>query len=175
MYASLSEKVDLSCDCFVKMALFYGNTKNRIGIRLADVLMMRAEALFELDRHNEALPLINQIRERAQRSTTLISYAPNLDVSLYQPGVNCSWTSNFARQALRWERRLEFAMEGSRFFDLVRWGVASDEINAYYNGESRRRSYLADGSFTKNKNEYIPIPESQISLVKGIYKQNPGY
>ena len=175
VYASLKENVDPSCDCFVNMSPFYGNTKNRIVIRLADVILMRAEALIELDRHNEALPLINQIRERAQRSTTLISYAPNLDVSLYQPGVNCSWTSNFARQALRWERRLEFAMEGSRFFDLVRWGVASDEINAYYNGESRRRSYLADGSFTKNKNEYIPIPESQISLVKGIYKQNPGY
>lgn len=175
IYASLKENVDPSCDCVVNMSPFYGNTKNRIVIRLADVILMRAEALIELGRHNEALPLINQIRERAQRSTTLISYAPNLDVALYQPGVNCSWTPDFAREALRWERRLEFAMEGSRFFDLVRWGIADQVINTYYREESTRRSYLADGNFTKNKNEYVPIPEKQISYVNGIYKQNPGY
>lgn len=175
VYASLKENVDPSCDCFVNMSPFYGNTKNRIVIRFADVVLMRAEALIELGRQSEALPLINQIRERAQRSTTLISYAPNLDVALYQPGVNCSWTQDFAREALRWERRLEFAMEGSRFFDLVRWGIADQVVNSYYQQESARRSYLTDGNFTKNKNEYVPIPEKQISYVNGIYKQNPGY
>lgn len=175
VYASLKENVDPSCDCFVNMSPFYGNTKNRIIIRYADAILMRAEALIELKRQDEALALINQIRERAQRSTTLTSYAPNQNVSLYQPGVNCTWTQDYARQALRWERRLEFAMEGSRFFDLVRWGIADDVINTYYKEESARRSYLASGNFTKNKNEYVPIPEKQISYVNGIYKQNPGY
>ncbi len=175
VYASLKENVDPSCDCFVNMSPFYGNTKNRIIIRLADVILMRAEALIELGRHGEALPLINQLRERAQRSTTLTSYAPNPNAALYQPGVNCTWDRDFARKALRWERRLEFAMEGSRFFDLVRWGIADEVINNYYKEESQRRSYLSGGNFTKNKTEYVPIPEKQISYVNGIYKQNPGY
>ncbi len=174
-YASLKENVDPSCDCFVNVAPFYGNSKNRIIIRYADAILMRAEALIELGRHNEALPLINQIRERAQRSTDMIDYAPKLSVSLYQPGVNCTWSNDFARQALRWERRLEFAMEGSRFFDLVRWGIADQVINAYFKTESSRRSFLRRGNFTKSKNEYIPIPQQQINFVNGIYKQNYGW
>lgn len=174
-YASLKENVDPSCDCFVNVAPFYGNSKNRIVIRYADAILMRAEALIELGRHNEALPLINQIRERAQRSTDMIDYAPKLSVSLYQPGVNCTWSNDFARQALRWERRLEFAMEGSRFFDLVRWGIADQVINAYFKTESSRRPFLKSGNFTKSKNEYIPIPQQQINFVNGIYKQNYGW
>ena len=174
-YASLKENVDPSCDCFVNVAPFYGNSKNRIIIRYADAILMRAEALIELGRHNEALPLINQIRERAQRSTDMIDYAPKLSVSLYQPGVNCTWSNDFARQALRWERRLEFAMEGSRFFDLVRWGIADQVINAYFKTESSRRPFLKSGNFTKSKNEYIPIPQQQINFVNGIYKQNYGW
>ena len=174
-YASLKENVDPSCDCFVNVAPFYGNSKNRIIIRYADAILMRAEALIELGRHNEALPLINQIRERAQRSTEMIDYAPKLSVSLYQPGVNCTWSNDFARQALRWERRLEFAMEGSRFFDLVRWGIADQVINAYFKTESSRRPFLKSGNFTKSKNEYIPIPQQQINFVNGIYKQNYGW
>lgn len=174
-YASLKENVDPSCDCFVNVAPFYGNSKNRIIIRYADAILMRAEALIELGRYNEALPLINQIRERAQRSTDMIDYAPKLGVSLYQPGVNCTWSNDFARQALRWERRLEFAMEGSRFFDLVRWGIADQVINAYFKTESSRRSFLRSGNFTKSKNEYIPIPQQQINFVNGIYKQNYGW
>lgn len=174
-YASLKENVDPSCDCFVNLSPFYGNSKNRILIRYADVLLMRAEALIELGRHNEALPLINQIRERAQQSTSLIEYAPNLNISLYQPGSNCDWTMDFARQALRWERRLEFAMEGSRFFDLVRWGVADQVINDYYKTEAVRRYYYNNARFTKNKNEYLPIPQKQINYVNGVYVQNPGW
>ncbi|MBD8347250.1 RagB/SusD family nutrient uptake outer membrane protein [Dysgonomonas sp. HGC4] len=174
-YASLKENVDPSCDCFVNVAPFYGNSKNRIIIRYADAILMRAEALIELGRPNEALPLINQIRERAQRSTDMIDYAPKLSMSLYQPGVNCAWSTDFARQALRWERRLEFAMEGSRFFDLVRWGITDQVVNSFFKTESSRRPFLKSGNFTKNKNEYIPIPQQQINFVNGIYKQNYGW
>ncbi len=174
-YASLKENVDPSCDCFVNIDPFYGNTKNRALIRYADVVLFRAEALIELGRQNEALPLINQIRERAQKSVNFISYAPNLDISLYQPGVNCTWNQDFARQALRWERRLEFAMEGSRFFDLVRWGIAANVMSDFFKTESNRISYYKNAQFTKNKNEYIPIPQKQINYVGGIYKQNVGW
>ena len=86
-----------------------------IFLRYADVLLMRAEALIELNRHNEALALINQVRQRAKQSMSMIPYATNTDIALYQDGVNITWNQENARKALRWERRLEFAMEGSRF------------------------------------------------------------
>ncbi len=175
LYASLKENVDPSCDCFVNVSPFYGNSKNRIVLRYADVILMRAEALIELNREQEALPLINMIRERAKNSITFIPYAKNLNISLYQNGVNCVWNKDFARQALRWERRLELAMEGNRFFDLVRWGIASQVMNSYFNSESARRSFLAAGKFDKNQDEYIPIPQQQINFTNGVYKQNPGW
>lgn len=174
-YASLKENVDPACDCFVNIDPFYGNTKNRALIRYADVVLFRAEALIELGRQGEALPLINQIRERAQKSVNFISYAPNLNISLYIPGTNCTWSQDFAREALRWERRLEFAMEGSRFFDLVRWGIAANVMSDFFRTESNRISYYKNAQFTKNKNEYIPIPQKQINYVGGIYKQNAGW
>ena len=175
-YASLKENVDPSCSCFKNINPFRGNSKNRIVLRYADVLLMRAEALIELNRSNEALPLINQVRQRAKQSTTLTPYATNTDIALYVDDVNCTWTQDFARKALRWERRLEFAMEGSRFFDLVRWGIADQVMNAYYTTEKTRRpAIFSSAYFTKNKNEYLPIPQSQIGYVRGNYKQNVGF
>lgn len=176
VYASLKENVDPTCDCFVPMVPFYANTKNRIVIRHADLLLMKAEALIELNRSSEALPIINSIRSRAKKSTDLIKYANEfIDIKLYQDGVNCNWTQDFARQALRWERRLELAMEGGRFFDLVRWGITERVMNEYYNTEKNRRSYYSGANFTKNKHEYLPIPQQQIKFSKYLYKQNVGY
>ena len=85
------------------------------------------------------------------------SYESNFKIDTYQPGVNCTWTKDFARQALRWERRLEFAMEGNRFFDLVRWGIADTYLNAYFQTEKARVKYLKDGHFTKNRDEYLSL------------------
>src|SRR5699024_1810427 len=68
-YNSMKENVSPDCDCFINIPPFYSNTKSRILIRYADVLLFRAEALIELGRHSEALPLINQLRERAAKST----------------------------------------------------------------------------------------------------------
>lgn len=175
VYASLKENVDPSCDCFVNVSPFYANSKNRIVIRYADVVLIKAEALIETQLQaniDKALTLINSIRDRASKSTKFISYAPNLKVESY---TNANWNYDYAQKALRWERRLEFAMEGSRFFDLVRWGIADKTINNYYSTESTRRSYYSGASFTKNKNEYIPIPQQQISFSNGIYKQNYGW
>jgi hypothetical protein len=174
-YASLKENVDPDYEGFVNMSPFYANDKNRIVLRFADVLLMRAEALIELNRAAEALPLINQLRSRAQQSESMISYAPNMNIALYQDGVNCTWTTDYARTALRWERRLEMAMEGSRFFDLVRWGIADQVINDFYTTESGKRAYYQGAHFTKNKHEYLPIPQQQINFSKGVYKQNYGW
>ncbi|MGL5273315.1 MAG: RagB/SusD family nutrient uptake outer membrane protein, partial [Phocaeicola sp.] len=173
LYASLKENVDPSCDCFQNVSPFYGNSKNRIVIRYADVLLFRAEALIELNRENEARLLINQVRERAKNSTLFIPYAQNLNVITYP---STGWTQEYAREALRWERRLEFAMEGSRFFDLVRWGIADQVMNAYFVSEGARRNYLSAGRFNKNQDEYIPIPQQQINFVgSSIYQQNAGW
>lgn len=173
VYASLKENVDPTCDCFHNVSPFYANSKNRIVLRYADVLLFRAEALIELNRESEARPLINEVRERAKASTLFIPYAKNLDITSYPA---TGWTNNFAREALRWERRLEFAMEGSRFFDLVRWGIADQVMNTYFNKESQRRSYLSGGKFDKNQDEYIPIPQQQINFVgSDVYKQNAGW
>jgi len=174
VYASLKENVDPECDCQNKVnGTFWASSLNHIVIRYADVLLMRAEALIELNRAGEALPLINKIRTRAAVSNTLIDYyAPSLDTRNYQDGVNCTWNQEFARKALRTERRLEFAMEGSRFFDLVRWGIADQVINAYYLSESNRRNYYSDAYFTKNKNEYLPVPYAQITASGNRYEQN---
>ncbi len=174
-FSSLKENVDPASDYYVKTGPWYANSKNNIIIRYADVLLMRAEALIEMGNFTDALPLINQVRTRAKVSTSLISFATNLDIQTYQDGVNCVWTQDYARQALRWERRLELAMEGSRFFDLVRWGIADEVMNAYYLGEATDHTYYQGAEFEKNKNEYVPVPIQQINYSKGSYEQNYGF
>jgi hypothetical protein len=84
-----------------------------------------------------------------------------------------------ARNAVRFEQRLEFAMEGHRFFDLVRWGIADQVINDYLTVEQNRRVYLKGAKFVKGKHEYFPIPAQEIlnSAIGGTptLVQNPGY
>jgi hypothetical protein len=178
LYASLKQNVKRTQ--YVQVGPFYANAKNKIILRLADVMLWKAEALIELGRQNEALPLINAIRNRSKNSTALLKlsngdYESKFLIDEYKPGVNCDWTKDFARQALRYERRLEFAMEGNRFFDLVRWGVADITINAYLEKEKDKRKYLKDGAFQKSRDEYLPIPLNQIRFSHNLYVQNPGY
>jgi hypothetical protein len=144
---------------------------NTVLIRYADVLLWKAEALIELDRFDEALPIINSIRTRAANSTGRLNNASNYSIANYTSFAN----KEAARQALRWERRLELGLEGLRFFDLIRWGIAKENIDAYLAVESGRKPYLAEAAFTKGKHEYLPIPNLQINLSGGIYIQNPGY
>jgi hypothetical protein len=176
-FSSMKENVSPLCECFEKITPFMSSSKNTILIRYSDVLLWKAEALIELGRENEAMPIINDIRLRAKNSTTNLEDAFGVPLSdykieLYEAG---QWNQDFARKALRWERRLELALEGQRFFDLVRWGVASETIAEYLNIEKTKRTYLNDAVFVAGKNEYMPIPYQQIELSKGIYKQNRNY
>ena len=157
---------------------FIGSSKNWDILKYDDVLLMKAEALIELGQEDAALPLINQIRTRAA-NTDWLKYTDgttfsNYKISTYEDGVNINWTKDNARIALQWERRLEFAGESSRFHDLVRWGIAAETVNNYFLEEKTKRTYLNGASFTKGKNEYFPIPYSQIILSKGLYEQNSG-
>ena len=95
----------------------------------------------------------------------------------YKPGVNCpAWTKDYARKALRFERKLELAMEGERFFDLVRWGAAEEVLNSYFSTEKATRTYITDETkFVAGRDEYLPIPQAQINFSGGLYEQNPGY
>ncbi len=134
-YVSLKENVDPDCDC-LKKGSYWASSLNHIVIRYADVLLMRAEALIQLNdgRIADAISLINDVRSRAAGSTMLIfnykeEYGVNFKVTPYELK---AYTQDEAMKMLKWERRIEFGMESSRFFDLVRWGEAKDVINAYY-------------------------------------------
>ena len=149
---SLKDVVLYDNPCFKKVNPFMSSSKSRDIIRYDDALLWKAEALIELDRHMEALPIINRIRKRAGESTSRLVDANgqptgNFHIAMSQDGVNCSWTQSFAREALRWERRLELAMEGFRFFDLVRWSIADRYINEYLSTEKAKRTYLAASVF----------------------------
>lgn len=176
-FSTMKEVSPPDCSCLQKVGPYFGSSKNTDIIRYDDVLLMKAEALIELGRHVEALPIINQIRVRAKNSTGRLKYANGTFASNYriEPYSSSNWTHDFARQASRWERRLEFAMESPRFFDLVRWGIAAETLNGYLTVEKTRYSFLQNASFTKGRDEYLPIPQAQINLTEGLYKQNPGY
>lgn len=143
---------------------------------------MRAEALIELGRLEEAREIINDIRTRAANSVNKhIAYAKDFcEIALYT-------ASDFsdkdkARTRLRWERRLEMAMESSRYFDLRRWGIASSVLNSYFEKAAKSEyekvkygQYYKDAHYTPGKNEFYPIPYNQLYYVPGLYVQNEGY
>ncbi|SFE51572.1 RagB/SusD family nutrient uptake outer membrane protein [Thermoflexibacter ruber] len=157
------------------------NANNYRMIRYAHVLLMLAEAEAELGNLERARELVNQIRRRAANPDGFVRTASGAPAANYRVGTyDTPWTSKeFAINAVRFETRLELAMEGHRFFDLVRWGIAAPTLNAYYAVEGTRRAYLRGVQFTANKHEYFPIPLQEIvnSQLKGqpTLKQNPGY
>lgn len=147
-------------------------------IRYADVLLYKAEALIELGEDlDQARQLINKVRERAKNSAYVrdfndpSKFAANYNIATYPAA---GWTQDYARKALRTEMRLEKAMEGERFFDLVRWGIAKETMNAYYAAEKDNRVYYQNATFESGR-EYFPIPVAQYNFSGGKYVQNPGY
>src|SRR4051812_33110014 len=180
-FGTMKELQLASCPCFKKLGPFFGASVNLDIIRYDDVLLMNAEAQIQLGNPAAALPLINQIRDRASKSTDMLkkadgTFPSNYRIDVYKPGVNIPvWDQATALSALQWERRMEFAMESPRFFDLVRWGTADKVLNDYFAVEKTRHSFLSSAHFTKNQHEYFPIPQEQITFTNGLYQQNKKY
>lgn len=167
-----------SSPAFRQYEAFFSISRNTDQIRWAEVLLWKAEALIELNRVGEALPIINQIRRRA------ISGASLSRIVDAEGNATGNWTvgeytdlgsQDNARRILRMERRLELAFESKRFFDLVRWGIAGETLNQYFNEERSRVAHLTDALFTAGRDEYLAIPQEQITISQGLYVQNPGY
>lgn len=176
-YHTMKEQQLATSPSYHKEGPFIGSSKNIDIIRFDDVLLMQAEAYIELGQLEMARPLINQIRIRAANSTGRLKMANGEFASKYniKEYPSTGWDQETARQALRWERRLEFATESPRFFDLVRWGIASEVLNKYIEIEKVRRPFLSTAKFTAGRDEYLPIPQREITFTKGLYKQNPGF
>ena len=162
---------------------------NYMFIRYADILLLKAEALIETASGTnaatdaglvEARNLINQVRQRAANSIDgnytpidLDPFSADYYVGLYptEGDGNLAWTRDRARMALRMERRLELALEGNRWFDLVRWGndYLMKTINTYMTEESALRSYYQGRSITANE-IFLPVPISEVDNSHGLYK-----
>lgn len=173
-FGNMKEQQAPDCSCYVKEGPFVGTSKNVDFIRYADVLLFKAEALIQLNQVDAGVTIINQIRTRAAASTQRQLDAGASDVynvGMYPMGM--SKTDAF--KALMFERRLEFGMEGPRFFDLVRWGMAEPVLNGYLAVEKTRKDFLANAQFTAGRDEYYPIPQREIDFTGGLYVQNPGY
>ncbi len=186
-----------------------GNAINYNMIRFADVLLWAAEVEVEIGSLAKAEQYVNQVRNRAANPAGWVyTYIDNSDpskgftntpaanykISLYN-GQFATLGQNYAREAVRFERRLEFAQEGHRFFDLQRWdkgtGYMSDQLNAhiaatvnYFKGAQAAGvpltySILVGATFKKGKTEIFPIPQQQIDLSvkdgQSVLVQNPGY
>jgi starch-binding outer membrane protein, SusD/RagB family len=140
-------------------------------IRFSDVILMLAEAEIEAGSLATAFDLINRVRARAATSTT-VTYP-----ATFGTPKTAVYTTPFASKAdattaLRLERQLELGLEGGRFFDLVRWGIASTELNAYYAYESPLPYQVLlknpVPSYASPANDYYPVPQQQIDLGNGL-------
>ncbi|AHG89785.1 RagB/SusD domain-containing protein [Gemmatirosa kalamazoonensis] len=167
------------------------NSDNIHLYRYADLLLMLAEAEVESGSLENARAIVNQIRTRAgakaqgpgtdRASIAVPLNDPSITWAKYKVGLYTQpWTDkNAARDAVRTERRLELAMEGQRFFDLRRWKIAEQVLNAYVAVEKNRRSYIAAAEPFTSRHLLYPIPQVQIELSKAgstsNLKQNPGW
>ena len=147
-------------------------------IRYADVLLMAAEAEIEAGTLAKAQEYVNLVRKRAADPAGFVMSKDGKPAANY---VISQYATAFAdkpaaRTAVYFERKLELSGEGHRFYDLVRWGIADSALNAYLAYESPKLpTGFLGAKFTKGKDEYMPIPQTQVDIQKGLLKQNPGY
>ena len=113
------------------------NGVNYNMMRYADLLLMAAEAEIEVGTLAKAFEYVNMVRMRAQTGEKL--QADGMDAANYviEPYATTFPDKEFATKAVRFERRIELGMEGHRFFDLARWGVSKEVLDAYYENEGR--------------------------------------
>jgi hypothetical protein len=160
--------------------------------RYADALLLLAEADVESGGSlQEACTIVNEIRTRAAAgaqgpgTSAADMVVPINDASItwaqYQVGLYpCPFADQaYGRNAVRAERMLELAMEGHRFFDLKRWGIADQVLNAYIQTEQNRRPYLAAAAAFTSRYNLFPIPTIQVELSKvngqAMVQQNEGW
>jgi hypothetical protein len=128
-----------------------GSDQNYIFIRLADILLLKAEALNELGNVSGAADLVNEIRERVDLPVT--------DAD----------TQEAMRLAIEKERRLELAFEGHRWYDLKRTGRAIEVMNNVKGAGGVSLGY------NLNENRLLwPIPQGELDK-NALLIQNPGY
>ncbi|HMI67211.1 MAG TPA: RagB/SusD family nutrient uptake outer membrane protein [Cyclobacteriaceae bacterium] len=157
------------------------NANNYRMIRYSHVLLWLAEIEVQLRNLDVARGYVNQIRTRAANPVGFVKNPDGSNAANYVIGTyDTPWTDPvMAQKAVQFEQRLEFGMEGHRRFDLVRWAIADQTLNAYYLVEGTKRSYLKGVLFVKGKHEYFPIPIQEIlnSQKNGqtTLTQNPGY
>ena len=139
-----------------------GPINNKV-IRYADVLLMYAEACCETNNLVAAKTALETVRSRARGTAAILPAFPYGTYADNQTDL---------RKAIRHERRVELAMEGHRWFDLVRWGIAKETMDAYKATETTAaKNEMAE--FVKGKHELFPIPAAEIDL--NPMAQNPGY
>jgi len=127
-------------------------------LRLADVILVYAEALNELGKPGDALIQLNKVRERsnAQRASMGGSHALSTQI--------------LRRSAILEERAKEFACEADRRWDLIRWGIYLDAMNALGGSD--------DSGVNKNRYErnlLFPLPQQEINTNAAINGNNPGW
>lgn len=131
----------------------YNSPNNEILIRLADIILLKAEALNNTGQTTQAIPLINQVRARAKLLPTTAVSQPDVAAAILK------------------ERRLELALEGQRWLDLLRAGaqytisLMNKQVDPYGNS--------LNYALTQNRLLW-PVPQSERDLDKNL-SQNPGY
>ncbi|WP_108870374.1 RagB/SusD family nutrient uptake outer membrane protein [Aquimarina aquimarini] len=151
-------------------------------IRFAEILLWRAEIMAVKGEGDLGASLVDRIRLRASNPADFVQELNTEGEPNGTPAANyvISTYGSFSSQdqaikAVAHEYRIETALEGHRFFDLVRRGKAAQIISAYLTVEIAKRSHLNSAAFIPGKSERYPIPQTVISVSNGKIKQNEGY
>ena len=166
----------------------FDNNRNFRAIRLAHVLLWRAECAIADNDLAMAKDLVNQIRNRAKGSQVVMGLCTTYKfdgsavvVDYTKPAANYKVepytafaSKDEATKAVQMEWTLEFATEGQRFFNLRRWGNIKDVMNDYIARDSKFRSFLTGAQFVSPKNEYWPLPQAQLDIQASL-TQDPNH
>lgn len=137
----------------------YDGERDWSVIRLADVILLYAEILNEEGDVTKAAEYTDMIRKRA-----------NLAVLDDEAKAN----KGTMRNAIRAERRLELAFENQRWYDLMRWGIAREIVNAHFKSEGAGEFYSVEEPSMDIYRTILPIPYTVINVNPGM-SQNAGY
>jgi starch-binding outer membrane protein, SusD/RagB family len=172
----------------------FRNGKNYRMMRYASILLWRAECALAETSPDLAMArnLVNQIRNRAKGSTpvmgrctsTVIGSTPTVDWT--QPAANYKIepypatgfpfdTKENALKAVQHETRIEFACQNHRLWDLRRWGIMAQTLNAFIADDVSFRGFMIGATFDAERDDYYPIPQSQMDLQPGVLTQDPAY